>query len=143
MMTNKSKVKKSISKILTANDIGGTGAHQAGMHIPKVDDILSFFPSLNPIEKNPRHVLFFYDDNNVKWEFAFIYYNNKFFGGTRNEYRLTRMTKYFKSSNLKEGDELILIQNTNGQYQLKLNRNSALINGKLKLSTDWKIIQLK
>lgn len=142
-MTHENEIKKSISKTLSANDIGGTGAHQAGMHIPKVDEILAFFPSLNPKEKNPRHILYFYDENNLKWEFAFIYYNNKFFGGTRNEYRLTRMTKYFKSSNLKEGDELILIQTSGGRYKLKLNRQSGLVNGKLKLSTDWKIIHLK
>ena len=97
----------------------------------------------NPKEKNPRYILSFYDENNVKWELAFIYYNNKFFGGTRNEYRLTRMTKFFKSCNLREGDELILIQTVEGQYKLKLNKQSAFSNGKLKLSTDWKIIQLK
>jgi hypothetical protein len=142
-MTHENEVKKSISKILSANDIGGTGAHQAGMHIPKVEAILSFFPSLNPKEKNPRHVLNFYDESNIKWELAFIYYNNKFFGGTRNEFRLTRMTKFFKSSNLKEGDELILLQTTEGQYKLKFKKQSALNNGKLKLSTDWKIINLK
>lgn len=142
-MNFESEVKKSISKTLSANDIGGTGAHQSGIHIPKVDEILAFFPSLSPKEKNPRHALFFYDENNLKWEFAFIYYNNKFFGGTRNEYRLTRMTKYFKSNNLKEGDELILIQTDEGQYQLKFKRQSALVTSKLKLSTDWKIIQLK
>jgi hypothetical protein len=142
-MTLETQVKKSISKTLSANDIGGTGAHQAGMHIPKAGDILAFFPPLNPKEKNPRHLLLFYDENNVRWEFSFIYYNNKFFGGTRNEYRLTCMTKFFKSCNLKEGDELILNQTNGGQYQIRLNRQSALVNGKLKLSTDWKIIKLK
>lgn len=134
---------KSISKILSSNDIGQTGAHQAGMHIPKKEDILSFFPTLNPKQKNPRFMLVFTDDNNVKWEFSFIYYNNQFFGGTRNEYRLTRMTKYLKSNNLKVGNELILLQEENGEYRVSCIKKQILNDGKLKLSTEWKIITIK
>ena len=36
---------KSISKILSANDIGATGGHQAGILIPKDPRILGFFPT--------------------------------------------------------------------------------------------------
>ena len=42
-----------ISKKLSANDIGINGAHQAGILVPKAKDILSFFPDLNAAIKNP------------------------------------------------------------------------------------------
>ena len=140
---HKQKTIKSISKILSSNDIGLTGAHQAGIHIPKKEDILSFFPALNPKQKNPRFMLVFTDDNNLRWEFSFIYYNNLFFGGTRNEYRLTRMTKYLKSNNLKAGNELTLSQTENGEYRVRSIKKEIRNDGKLKLSTEWKIITIK
>jgi hypothetical protein len=41
-------------KQLTANDTGETGAHQAGIHIPKSQkDLLSFLPPLDA-SKEPR-----------------------------------------------------------------------------------------
>ena len=83
-----------IEKMLSRNDTGETGGHQAGILIPKKPEILSFFPSLNSEEKNPRLLITFHDHMGEQWSFYFIYYNNKFFGGTRNEYRLTGMTKY-------------------------------------------------
>ena len=135
----------SISKTLSANDSGETGAHQAGMLIPKENEILNFFPKLKSSEKNPRHHLIFHDESEERWEFAFIYYNNKFFGGTRNEYRLTRMTPFIKSNGLKEGDELILQRNEDGKryvlYKRKLFDDSKK-NNVLRLSTQWKIIKL-
>jgi len=97
-----------IEKILSANDLGFTGSHQAGMLIPKQEDLLSFFPTLDPTESNPRVTLHFTDSDNVCWKFNYIYYNNKFRGGTRNEYRLTSMTAYLRSCNLKPGDAIVL-----------------------------------
>src|SRR5690606_27605583 len=103
-----------ISKVLSSNDVGLTGAHQAGILVPKKDEILAFFPSLNKMQRNPRVVLSFKDGSGNVWEFAFIYYNNRLFGGTRNEYRLTRMTKYIISNDLKPGDEIVLVNLHNG-----------------------------
>ena len=133
---------RSISEILSANDIGLTGGHQAGIHVPKSNDILSFFPSLDVKQKNPRYILNFIDDDEKRWELAFIYYNNKFFGGTRNEYRLTRMTKYINSNNLKVGDELILVNCDDGISRISFKRELKRETGKLKLSTEWKVIQI-
>lgn len=132
---------KSISKILSPNDIGVTGGHQSGIHVPKREEILSFFPKLDLKVKNPRFLLTFFDDSNFRWEFSFIYYNNSFFGGTRNEYRLTRMTKFMRSNNLKVGDELILI-NDDINLKVSLKKVSQQTKGKLKLSTDWKIVNI-
>jgi hypothetical protein len=132
---------KSISKVLSPNDVGITGAHQAGMLIPKRQEILSFFPKLGNNQKNPRFLLVFFDDSNQRWEFSFIYYNNSFFGGTRNEYRLTRMTKFIKSNNLKIGDEVILSNDTDGCKKVSYRRSLQQTTGKLKLSGEWKIIE--
>jgi len=91
-----------ISKLLSQNDAGQTGGHQAGILIPKSGGILDFFPVLNINEKNPRIQIVFTDETDRKWEFNFIYYNSKLFGGTRNEYRLTGMTFYIHQNNLKQ-----------------------------------------
>ena len=140
-MINQNRRTKSISKTLSPNDIGLTGGHQAGILVPKREEILSFFPKLDPKQKNPRFLLTFFDDSNLRWEFSFIYYNNKFFGGTRNEYRLTRMTKFMKSNNLKVGDELIL-RNDDVNSRVSFKKESQQTQKKLKLSTDWKIINI-
>ena len=90
-----------ITKELSRNDTGETGGHQAGMLIPRDPEILLFFPKLDPKEYNPRHRLVFRDPLGSKWTFSFIYYNNRFFGGTRNEYRLTCMTPFIRAHNLR------------------------------------------
>ena len=97
-----------IVKVLSANDTGETGGHQAGILVPKDPMLLSFFPKLDAGIYNPRVHLRFVDDGGTFWEFAFIYYNNALFDGTRNEYRLTRMTKYIRQAGLAVGDEVIL-----------------------------------
>ena len=94
---NSYNTKHIISKKLSANDVGMNGNHQAGILIPKNREILSFFPYLGENEKNPRVNLKFTDPYGKDWIFSFIYYNNKFFGGTRNEFRLTRMTTFLRN----------------------------------------------
>lgn len=134
----------SISKVLSPNDAGETGGHQAGFLVPKDPDILDFFPALGTDEKNPRVHLQFKDDSGDTWEFAFIYYNNKFFGGTRNEYRLTRMTGYFKSNNLSSGDEVFLGRDDDNNHYVwyeRANDTSGDDTGVLKLGSSWKLIQ--
>ncbi len=51
---------KTISKKLSANDLGLTGSHQAGILVPKSTELQNFFPKLDPtIKKEARHLLFF------------------------------------------------------------------------------------
>ena len=107
---------RTIIKVLSANDTGQTGGHQAGLQISKSDDILSFFPRLNQETKNPRADLDFMDISGKTWKFVFIYYNNHFFGGTRNEYRLTHMTRYIREAKLVEGDEILMRRDVVGKY---------------------------
>jgi len=114
----------SISKQLSMNDSGETGGHQAGILIPKSEEILNFFPKLDNSQKNPRVTMYFTDKSGKTWKLNFIYYNNRFFGGTRNEYRLTGMTAYLRESNLKAGDDVILTR-SNNQLSIDCRRENA------------------
>jgi len=137
-----------ISKKLSANDIGTTGSHQAGILIPKIPEILSFFPRLDPNAQNPRVKISVSEvDQDFKWIFNFIYYNNLFTAGTRNEYRLTGMTRYLRDVAAESGDEIIFHKNEQDkifvglkkQYEpLKyLNDNNVVI----VLNKDWSLIR--
>lgn len=135
----------SIIKELSPNDAGETNSHQAGMLIPKDPELLRFFPTLGTESKNPRCHIDFYDASGVKWEFAFIYYNNRFFGGTRNEYRLTRMTKYIESNGLAAGDEIEFSNDNDQKYYVRFRRKNQINTDSrdvLILGSGWKKIQL-
>ena len=98
-------------KPLTANDTGETGGHQAGIHIPKSQtDLIALLPFLDPAQKNPDAWLEMTDETGVTWRFRYIYYNNRLHdeGGTRDEYRITHMTKFFRAVGATEGDVLVL-----------------------------------
>lgn len=138
-----------ISKKLSANDTGETGGHQAGILIPKDPKVLSYFPTLDKAEYNPRMTLFFSEENDPtqKWTFEFIYYNNKLFSeGTRNEYRLTGMTNYFRAHNLVAGDDLVFGKREGGirfvGFRRKHNPEFSK-SGALKLGSSWKVINLE
>lgn len=145
-MKDSGRKKRSISKTLSANDTGETGAHQAGLLVPKQPpDILEFFPPLDRSELNPRHHLTFYDEKDERWNFAFIYYNNKFFGGTRNEFRLTCMTPFLRESGLKAGDEIILERSDEGRYLIKYRRakdSGRGPDGILRLGSNWRVVEI-
>lgn len=136
-----------ITKVLTANDSGETGGHQAGLHVPKAERMLSFFPALDPTKRNPRAHLQFEDQAGRHWEFAFIYYNNRRFGGTRDEYRLTRMMPYLRESGLVAGDEVVMHRDGDRNYSISYRRpqkESASLNDEgatvLRLGAGWKVI---
>lgn len=132
-----------VRKVLSANDTGETGAHQAGILVPKDPRVLEFFPSLDPSRKNPRLFLTFIDEGDASWNFSFIYYNNKFFDGTRNEYRLTRMTDFIRINNMKQGDTIVLKKDKKGLYRIYCHHEKigALDeNGVLILRGGWKVI---
>ena len=111
-----------IEKILSRNDLGLTGTHQAGMLVPKQEEFLAFFPRLNPSDNNPRVKLRMESQDGSFWDFNYIYYNNKLRGGTRNEYRLTGMTRYLKSNNLKPND-ILIIEEIDGDYFINYKRD--------------------
>ncbi|MEO7067399.1 MAG: EcoRII N-terminal effector-binding domain-containing protein [Rhodanobacter sp.] len=136
-----------ITKTLSANDVGATGGHQAGMLIPKDPRILSFFPKLDPTDANPRSHLVFEDEVSQKWTLAFIYYNNRLFGGTRNEYRLTHLTRFIRQNGLVTGDEIVLSRKEDGSLMISIRRAStvaAVESGRLvlKLGSGWKVVNI-
>lgn len=134
-----------ISKILSRNDTGETGGHMAGILIPKEPSILAFFPLLSPSILNPRHHLSFADDFGGIWQFAFIYYNNTLFGGTRNEYRLTRMTAFLAGHSLHAGDIVTLRRSVQADYSITYTRPNQVKrrqDEKLKLGSSWKIVAI-
>jgi hypothetical protein len=140
------EMRHAIGKILSANDVGKTGGHQAGILIPKIPDILSFFPPLGNKVKNPRARLKFLEENDYEWFFNFIYYNNFYFQGTRREYRLTGMTSYIRQNDLEPGDEIVLFIDENDERRIKHKRITTeyvVSDGALRIGNEWKIIKIK
>ena len=121
----------------------------AGILIPKEKQVLEFFPSLDKSVKNPRAALVMHERAAAtRWVFNFIYYNNRFFGGTRNEYRLTCMTQYLRDTNAKAGDEVLFSLNDDHSYELAIVRAKELStvnrdDDVLILSGGWKIVSTK
>jgi hypothetical protein len=102
-------MKITFRKLLSANDVGLTGGHQGGVLIPKGDtELLKILPYLDPKVKNPDTWITCVDERKKILKFRFVYYNNKYhdINGTRNEYRITHMTKWFKSQIAMDNDEL-------------------------------------
>lgn len=118
--------KNVFSKVLSANDLGTTGGHQGGILIPKGQtQLLSILPALDPKIKNPDAWLDCVDDAGHNLRFRFVYYNNKLHDetGTRNEFRVTHMTKWFRDAGAREGDEFrILLMSDKVRYAVRIIR---------------------
>lgn len=117
-------------KALSANDVGVTGTHQAGILIPKTNgELLAFLPHLDAETKNPSAWIECIDEAGAPRRFRFVYYNNRLHepGGTRNEYRITYTTGYFRDMQAREGDALE-ISRCEGEphYRTRLIRQEAL-----------------
>jgi hypothetical protein len=94
-------------KRLSDNDVGMTNSHQAGFLIPKLFIKGGLFEKMSDEELNPRLRLKFRDlTDDTDIYLTYIYYNNKFFEGTRHEYRLTGLTRWIKNHGLKSGDSI-------------------------------------
>ncbi|HCO1773271.1 TPA: restriction endonuclease [Escherichia coli] len=79
-------------KRLSANDTGATGGHQVGLYIPS-NIVEKLFPSINHTrELNPSVFLTAHVSSHdcPDTQARAIYYNNRYFGKTRNEKRITR-----------------------------------------------------
>ncbi len=111
-----------ILKRLSRNDLGQTGSHQAGIVIPKSPIFLNFFPWLDPEEINPRRRLLVEGPlGDKQYELTYVYYNGKITGtSSRNEYRLTGLTAFFRDSGATEGDFLRIAIETEGKLVLSI-----------------------
>ena len=102
---------------------------------------------MNSEEENPRAIICFIDEDGQQWKFPFIYYNNKSRGGTRNEYRLTGMTKFFNRYNAVPGDTIEL-KKDGIKYYIRIEKNTdpkyCDENGVLTivLNDSWKMIKI-
>lgn len=123
-------IKQAFRKVLSANDVGATGGHQGGILIPKSEgELLSFLPRLEPSVKNPDAWIECIDEDGVLRKFRFVYYNNKLHdsGGTRNEYRITYMTAYFRDKGAREGDVFEISKaSPDGPYAIKVLQSQVL-----------------
>jgi hypothetical protein len=118
-----------IEKTLSQNDLGLTGGHQAGIHVPKDESILSCLPKLNPQEHNPRKELHLEDSSDRRsWSANLIYYNNIFRGGTRNEYRITGLTAYMRSKAAAPGNILFLERIADTRYIIGIEEQQNFTN---------------
>jgi hypothetical protein len=125
-------IRQAFQKTLSANDVGATKAHQAGIHIPKTEKaLLDFLPPLDPKSRNPDAWIECADGTGSIHRFRYVYYNNKLHdeGGTRNEYRITHMTGYFRQIGAKVGDVLEISKAPkNSQYLLRILQSPTGIN---------------
>ena len=97
-----------IQKILTENDLGITKSHQAGFLIPLQLMTYGVFPVLSDETLNPRLKLSLVDlESSLRYSVNYIKYNNKHFGGTRNEYRITGIARFLRLNLLKPGDSIV------------------------------------
>lgn len=141
---------KKFAKSLSANDVGSTGAHMAGILVPKSDgELLAFLPQLDPKQLNPSAWIDCVAPDGTELRLRFVYYNNRHHtpGGTRNEYRITHLTGFLRDAGAKEG-ELFEISQEEGSstYQIRVingrNENVSSVDAdgpvRIKLTSGWR-----
>lgn len=132
-----------VRKLLSANDVGLTGSHQAGIAIPKNPDIRAFFPPLDTSAYNPDFwMTVATPQTGQQWQLRFIYYNNKTHGqGTRNEYRLTHTSPMLRALAASEGDVLAFQRNGFGDIEAKLEEAEiSALPTETRLRNGWRMI---
>lgn len=110
---------------LTANDVGSTGTHQSGFLIPKSLIKAGLFDLLPTSELNPRLRLLFLDVyHSEEFVVNYIFYNNKYFGGTRSEYRVTGLSSFVRKNGLKVGDAIEITRIDERNYEIVIKKMS-------------------
>lgn len=145
------KSPSAIKKVLSSNDVGETGGHQAGILVPKDPDILSFFPKLDGTRKNPDAFITVRDASGEEhWNLRFVYYNGKALGDgtTRNEYRLTGMTGMFRFLDARVGDSMVFRRTALGDIVVGIERGKAEVSTETTTSAGtspggWQIVSVE
>ena len=134
--------KNQVRKLLSDNDLGLTGSHQAGIHIPK--SLLWFFPQLNGQILNPDCMLEIETKMGARFLSRFIYYNNRLVteSGTRNEHRLTRIVPALRSLGARPGDWLQFTRLDDSRYQIEivLSGPQTGSNITITVSSGWQVV---
>ena len=130
-----------IRKTLTANDLGMTGSHQAGIHVPK--SLATFFPELPARALNPD-VWISVAASSTRARCRFIHYNNALVAqGTRDEYRLTHVGALLRTSGAATGDSLELTRIGPSSYEFRLvERDSDDEPLLLRTTGRWRVVRL-
>lgn len=106
----------SFSKVITPNDRGlNPKSHQSGIAFGAPSNIGKFdvFPELSLEVPNDNCVVEWNEPRGRRWRFRWIYFNGKFHGKTRNEYRITQgdtgdtPKNFLNHHDLKVGDSLV------------------------------------
>jgi hypothetical protein len=115
---------KTFIKTLSANDVGTTGGHMGGILVPRGDgQLLAFLPPLDPVIMNPSAWIDCDTPDGQILRLRFVYYNNRLHApnGTRNEYRITYLTKFLRDANAKKGDTFeISKQDGQDRYRIRV-----------------------
>lgn len=108
-------------KTLSENDVGSTNTHQAGFLIPKEFVKKGLFDELPNKSLNPRLRLKILDlTDRSEIYCSYIFYNNRNFGGTRLEYRLTGLTRWIKNQGLRSGDVIQISRTGKQDYSIDI-----------------------
>jgi hypothetical protein len=130
-----------LRKTLTANDVGATGSHQVGVHVPK--PMAAFFPPLVESTLNPEAWLHIrHGELDMYWRY--IHYNNAVVRtGTRDEYRLTHVTGFLRGIAAAPGDVLEFTRIRPLEYRVQLLAGPESEGGFV-LSTHgpWRVVRL-
>jgi hypothetical protein len=120
-------INRFVQKTLTANDVGATGSHQSGVAIPRTKEMLDFFPTLDPSQLNPRKDIRALEDGTDRFRtLRLIYYNGRLHGvSTRDEYRLTGLSSFFREHKAQEGDILRVGRSKAGLFTVELSGAEA------------------
>jgi len=137
-------------KTLSANDVGTTGGHMGGILVPKGDgELLAFLPPLDVSMLNPSAWIECQPPDGDRLRLRFVYYNNRLHvqGGTRNEYRITHLTKFLRDEGAREGDIFEISRAEDDPvYYIRIIRHGAVggqpdeDNGpiRIRLTTGWR-----
>lgn len=99
-------------KVLTANELGVTGSHQAGIYIPKSSEWGKLFGELETRAVNPeKEIEVWIPATGECHQLRYVYFNGALVGtSTRDEYRLTSgvtsIADFVKSLSARSGDLL-------------------------------------
>jgi len=136
--------------VLSANDVGTTGGHQGGIVVPKLDrELLAFLPQLDASTLNPSTWIDCETPEGALLRLRFVYYNNRLHvaRGTRNEYRITHLSKFLKDSGARAGDHFEIARDDGSAlYRIRViaskasERQAAEVDDgpfRIKLTTRW------
>lgn len=130
-----------LRKVLTRNDVGDTGSHQMGIHVPKL--LAPLMPKLDERIENPDCVIEV-ETSLGRFSWRYIHYNRKLFAkGTRDEYRLLLVADFLRAAAPSTGDALELV--VTGPYSLRAKvRASSIEEPELVLQSagPWKVVRL-